>query len=69
MWYEKRLKKIAKKYNLKIIEDCAQAHGAEYNRKKCGSLGDIACFSFLSNKIITTGEGGMVVTNNKKLGR
>ena len=63
----KKIKKIAKKYNLKIIEDCAQAHGAEYNRKKCGSLGDIACFSFFANKIITTGEGGMVVTNNKKL--
>ena len=63
----KNIKRIARKYNLKIIEDCAQAHGAEYNGKKCGSLGDIACFSFFANKILTTGEGGMVVTNNKKL--
>lgn len=58
---------IAKKYNLKIIEDCAEAHGAEYKGKKVGSLGDIACFSFYSNKIITTGEGGMVVTNSPAL--
>lgn len=59
--------KIAKKYNLKIIEDCAEAHGATYLNKKSGSFGDIGCFSFYSNKIITTGEGGMAVTNNKKL--
>jgi len=57
---------IAKKYNLKIIEDCAEAHGATYLNKKSGSFGDIGCFSFYSNKIITTGEGGMAVTNNKK---
>jgi perosamine synthetase len=58
---------LAKKHKLFIIEDAAQAHGAEYKGKKCGSLGDIACFSFYANKIITTGEGGMVVTNNKRL--
>lgn len=56
---------IAKLYNLIIIEDAAEAHGATYDGKKVGSLGDIACFSFYGNKMITTGEGGMVVTNNK----
>ena len=58
--------KIAKKYDLVIIEDAAEAHGAEYKGKKCGSLGDISCFSFYANKIITTGEGGMILTNNKE---
>jgi len=58
--------KIAKKHNLLIIEDAAEAHGAEYKGKKCGSFGDISCFSFYANKIITCGEGGMVLTNNKK---
>lgn len=57
---------IAKKYNLFIIEDCAEAHGAEYKGRKAGSLGDIGCFSFYANKIITTGEGGMITTNNKR---
>jgi perosamine synthetase len=60
------ISEIAKKYNLIVIEDCSQAHGAEYKGKKCGSLGDIATFSFYANKIITTGEGGMVVSNNPK---
>jgi len=55
---------IATKYDLKIIEDAAEAHGAEYFGKKCGNLGDIAAFSFFSNKVVTTGEGGMVTTNN-----
>ena len=59
-----KINEIAKKYNLKIIEDCAEAHGAEYNGKMCGSLSDIACFSFYANKILTTGEGGMAITNN-----
>ena len=59
--------KIAKKYNLKVIEDAAESHGAEYKGKKVGTLGTIGSFSFFGNKIITTGEGGMVVTNNKKL--
>jgi len=58
---------IAKKYSLKIIEDAAEAHGAEYKDKMIGSLGDIGCFSFYANKILTTGEGGMCVTNNEKL--
>ena len=56
---------IAQKYNLYIVEDAAEAHGAEYNGKKSGSFSDIAGFSFFANKNITTGEGGMVVTNNK----
>jgi len=58
--------KIAKKHKLKVLEDAAEAHGAEYKDKKVGSIGDIAIFSFYANKIVTTGEGGMVVSNNKK---
>ena len=58
---------IANKHNLYVIEDCAEAHGAEYNGKKVGSFGDIGCFSFFGNKVITTGEGGMCVTNNEEL--
>lgn len=57
--------KIAKDHKLFVIEDCAEAHGAEVNGKKVGSLSDIACFSFYSNKIITTGEGGMIITDNQ----
>ena len=57
---------IAQKHNLFVIEDAAEAHGGEYKGKRCGSLGDVGCFSFYSNKIITTGEGGMVVTNNEE---
>lgn len=59
--------KIAKKYNLKVIEDCAEAHGAMYDGKKVGSFGDIGCFSFFGNKVITTGEGGMCTTNSLEL--
>jgi len=58
---------IARRYNLRVIEDAAEAHGAEYNGKKIGSVADITSFSFFANKILTTGEGGMVVTNNKEL--
>jgi perosamine synthetase len=58
---------LAEKYNLYVIEDAAEAHGAEYKGKRVGSIGDIGCFSFYANKIITTGEGGMVVTNNEEL--
>lgn len=61
------LMKIAKKHKLKVIEDCAESHGASYKKKMTGSFGDMGCFSFYANKIITTGEGGMVVTNNKSL--
>lgn len=58
---------ISKKCSLFIVEDAAEAHGARYKDKRCGSMGDINCFSFYANKIITTGEGGMVVTDNKKI--
>jgi len=58
---------IAKKHDLKVIEDAAEAHGATYKGKPVGSFGDVACFSFYANKIITTGEGGMVVTNNEDI--
>lgn len=59
--------KIAKKYKLIVVEDAAEAHGATYKGKKTGNFGKINAFSFYANKIITTGEGGMVVTNSKKL--
>lgn len=58
---------IASKYNLYVIEDAAEAHGAEYKGKRTGGIGHIGCFSFYANKIITTGEGGMVVTNNEEI--
>jgi len=58
---------LADRYGLSIVEDAAEAHGALYKGKKVGALGDIGCFSFYANKIITTGEGGMLVTNNEEL--
>ena len=58
---------IAEDKGLYVIEDCAEAHGAEYKGKKVGASGDITCFSFYGNKIITTGEGGMCLTNNEEL--
>ena len=58
---------IAKDHDLYVIEDAAEAHGAEYKGEKIGSFGDISCFSFYGNKIITTGEGGMCLTNNEEL--
>lgn len=58
---------IAKKHDLYVIEDAAEAHGAEYKGRKVGSFGDISCFSFYGNKIITTGEGGMCLTNDERL--
>lgn len=61
--------KIARKYNLYVVEDAAEAHGAEYKGRKVGSIGDVASFSFYANKIVTTGEGGMVTTNNKEIAR
>lgn len=57
---------VAKQNNLIVIEDCAQALGAEYNGIKAGSFGHISCFSFFPTKMITTGEGGMLVTSNRK---
>lgn len=62
------INKIAKENNLYVIEDCAQAHGARYRGKSVGSIGDIGCWSFCQDKIMTTGgEGGMVTTNDKNL--
>ena len=58
---------LAKMHNLKVIEDCAEAHGSTYKGKRVGSIGDIGCFSFYGNKIITTGEGGMITTNDEEL--
>ncbi len=58
--------KISKKYNLKIIEDCAEQLGQKYKKRKIGSFGEISTFSFFANKHITTGEGGMLVTDSKK---
>jgi perosamine synthetase len=57
---------LAKRHNLFVIEDAAEAHGAEYKGRTVGCLGDIGCFSFYTNKIITTGEGGMAVTNDSE---
>jgi perosamine synthetase len=59
--------KIAKRHALFIVEDCAEALGAEYMGQKVGSFGDVGCFSFFANKIITTGEGGMITTNDQGL--
>ena len=59
--------KIAKEKNIKIIEDAAEMIGQTYKNKKCGSFGDLSTFSFYANKHITTGEGGMILTNNKNL--
>jgi perosamine synthetase len=58
---------IARKHNIYVIEDAAEAHGATYKGKKTGSMGDMSSFSFFGNKIITTGEGGMVTTNSDEL--
>ena len=59
---------LARQHNLKVIEDCAQAHGATYKGRPVGSLGDIAAWSFCQDKIMTTaGEGGMITTNSEEL--
>ncbi len=58
---------IAEKHKLIVIEDCAESHGALCRQRKTGSFGDLGCFSFYANKIITTGEGGMIVTSNSDL--
>jgi len=62
------IQEICKKHNLYLIEDCAQAHGAQYNNQSVGSFGDVNAWSFCQDKIMSTaGEGGMVTTNNKQL--
>jgi len=64
-----RILEIADKYNLKIIDDSCEALGAEYKGKKIGQFGDCACFAFYPNKQITTGEGGIIVTNNSSIAK
>jgi perosamine synthetase len=58
---------LARKYNVRVIEDAAEMHGQTYRGRPCGSFGDISTFSFYPNKHITTGEGGMIVTNDPDL--
>jgi perosamine synthetase len=58
---------IAKRRNLVVVEDAAEAHGAEYKGKRVGGIGQLSCFSFYANKIVTTGEGGMIVTNDAQI--
>ena len=60
------ISKIAKEHNLFVIEDAAEAHGAKINKRKVGSFGISGCFSFYANKVITSGEGGIITTNSKK---
>ena len=60
-----RLMEIAQRHNLLVIEDCAESHGATCRGRMTGSFGEMACFSFYANKVITTGEGGMVTTNDE----
>lgn len=62
-----KILELAEKYRLKVIEDAAEMHGQTYYGKPCGSFGDISTFSFYPNKHITTGEGGMVVTDDEEL--
>lgn len=62
-----RLTEIAKRHNLVVIEDAAESHGATCRGKMTGSFSDMGCFSFYANKLITTGEGGMVITNDESL--
>jgi perosamine synthetase len=63
------LMELAEKHGIMVIEDAAEAHGAEYKGRRAGGLGHAAGFSFYGNKILTTGEGGMVTTNDRELAR
>jgi perosamine synthetase len=60
------IQQVAERHHLYVIEDAAEAHGALYKGRPCGSLGDMSCFSFYGNKVITTGEGGMVLTDHEE---
>ena len=63
-----QIMKISSKYNLKVIEDCAQSHGATYKNRKAGSIGDVGCYSFYPTKIFGAyGDGGFISTNNEEL--
>lgn len=64
-----KILKIAKKHNLKVIEDACHGPMSEYQGQKLGTIGDVGCFSFFSNKNISTGEGGVLVTNNEEIYR
>ena len=64
-----KILEIADKYDLKIVEDAAEMHGQTYKGRCCGSFGDISTFSFYPNKHVTTGEGGMIVTDNEELAK
>ncbi len=61
------INEIARKHNLKVVEDAAESHGATYKGRPTGGLGNVSAFSFYANKIITTGEGGMVLTDDDKI--
>jgi perosamine synthetase len=63
------LMELARRHGIMVVEDAAEAHGAEYKGRRAGSLGDAAGFSFYGNKIITTGEGGMITTDNREIAR
>ena len=63
----KKVQTVAKKYNLKILEDNCEAVGGKYKNKYLGTIGDVGVFSFDYGKMITTGEGGMILTNSKKI--
>ena len=62
-----KISAAAERHNLKIIEDCAESHGATWQGKRTGAWGDLGCFSFYANKILTTGEGGMILTDDDAL--
>lgn len=63
------LRELAEDHKIALVEDAAQAHGAEYKGRKVGGLGDVGCFSFYATKNMTTGEGGIITTNNRELAR
>jgi len=65
----KELKETAEEHRIALVEDAAQAHGAEYRGQKVGGIGTIGCFSFYATKNMTTGEGGMITTNDSELAR
>jgi len=63
-----RINQIAERHDLVVIEDCAQAHGSKYQGKLAGTLGQFGCFSFEKSKLMTAGEGGMVITDDRHMG-
>jgi perosamine synthetase len=63
------LLELAAEYDLFVVEDAAEAHGARYRGQPVGSIGDVGCFSFYGNKILTTGQGGMITTNNDDIAK